>query len=560
MKTVTLLFFTILFTISISAQSTLDCSECHVAIVNMWNGGNHGTTQIDVADELAGERAGETPDEVINGSDPEDCISCHGALAVTANEGMTEPEALAYFFSTEGGIFTANTQALNTEQWPNVACVTCHNVPDNHPVAMPTFALYDSRNAAYTEMNTTSELCGQCHGSLHFAGTDHLRQDAWASSKHGHGGLADVGKELTENVGLTPDEVIADENCIACHASTAVLVNGGMSEGEALGYFFTTTNGVITEETAPQNMDMWPEVACITCHNPHQAGGIAYFNSSTASFDEMASSDQLCGQCHGNLRFPNTDHLSYNIVQGTGGVDVPDQKTMPGIKCIDCHMVEGTEDSQSAMFAGHLWKVFVEEDGSVTTSCNRADCHPDMSVADAVTAVELFQNEFADLFATAEVKLTEAEEFMVGENNPVKLQKLADAQTNFALAEGDESGGVHNHNYGMALLNDVIDKVEFIVTGIDDSPAIIKEFALFQNYPNPFNPSTIIKYQIFKSSKVTIEVFDILGKKITTPVDKYQTTGSYQIKFEASNMPAGVYFYRMKAGAFESAKKLILLK
>ncbi len=556
-----LLLFTVLFPLSISAQSTMDCSLCHGAIVDTWNTGHHGATQLDVADELAGERAGETPDEVINGSDPEDCIACHGALAVTINGGMSEPDALAYFFSTDGGVFTANTQAMNSDQWPNVACVTCHNTPEDHPATMPTFALYDSRNAGYTEMTTTSELCGQCHGSLRFEGTDHLREDAWASSKHGHGGQTDVGEELTENAGLTPDEVIADENCIACHASTAVLVNGGMTEGEALGYFFTTTDGLITENTEPQNMETWPEVACVACHDPHQAGGIAYFNSSTASFDAVSSSDELCGQCHGSIRFPDTDHLSYNVMEGTGGVDVPDQQTMPGITCIDCHMIEGPEDSQSAMFAGHSWKVFVEEeDGSITTSCNRSDCHADMSVDEATATVEAFQNEYNNLFTTAEEKLTEAEEFMQGNTDPVKLQKLEDAQTNFTLAEGDESGGVHNHNYIIALLIDVIDKAEFIVTGIDDNSAIIKEFALFQNYPNPFNPTTIIKYQIPKSEKVTIEVFDVLGNKITTLVNKYQSSGAYQTQFDASNVPAGVYFYRMKAGSFVSAKKLVLLK
>ncbi|NOX17839.1 MAG: T9SS type A sorting domain-containing protein [Chlorobi bacterium] len=562
MKTLSLLlFFTLVFSLSVSAQSTLDCSLCHSAIVNTWSAGNHGATQLDVADELAGERAGETPDEVINGSDPENCIACHGATAITANGGMSEAEALAYFFSTDGGVFTANTQALNEDQWPNVACVTCHNVPEDHPASMPTFALFDSRNAAYTEMTTTSELCGQCHGSLRFEGTDHLRQDAWASSKHGQGGQADVGEEITENVGLTPDEVIADENCIACHASTAVLENGGMTEGEALGYFFTTTDGVITENTVPQNTETWPEVACIACHNPHQAGGIAYFNSATASYDEVSSADQLCGQCHGNIRFPETDHLSYNVMEGTGGVDVPDQKTMPGITCIDCHMVEGPEDSRTAMLAGHSWKVFVaEENGSMTTSCNSENCHPDMSVETAATTVQGFQSEYQNLFATADEKLSAADEFMVGNDDPVKLQMLADAHSNFALAEGDESGGVHNHNYTKALLNDVISKSEFIVTGIDDNPAEIKEFALFQNYPNPFNPTTVIKYQIPKSSKVTIEVFDVLGNKVTTLVNKYQAAGAYQTQFNASNIPAGVYFYRMQAGAFESAKKLILLK
>ncbi len=569
MKKIPLLFFMILLTVPLLAQSKLDCKTCHSAIVSLWQSGKHGTTQADVASELAAERAGQTPNDVINGSDAENCIACHGALAVTANGGMSETDALAYFFSTDtNGAFSANTQALNTDEWPNVACVTCHNVPSDHPVTMPTFAIYDSRSASYTEVSSISKLCGQCHGSLRFPGTDHLREDAWASSKHGHGGQADVGQELTENAGLTPAQVINNEDCIACHAPTSVLMNGGMTEAEALSYFFTTTDSLITSSTAPQNTDKWPEVSCIACHDPHQAGGVSYFNSSTAKYEAMSTPDQLCGQCHGNLRFPDTDHLSYNIAQGTGGVGVSDTKTMPGVTCIDCHMVEGPENSRSSMYAGHSWKVFVtEEDGSITTSCNKEGCHPSMDAGTAMAKVESFQKEYAYLDSVANDKIAKAEAYMTTHNDPTKKQKLKDAQFNLAFAEGDESGGVHNHNYTKALLNKAIENADYILTGVENTPAIVKNFALYQNYPNPFgdapngiNPVTNIKYEIPKSTKVTIEVFDILGNKIATLFNGYLSAGVYHTHFNASNIPAGVYFYRMKAGNFEMAKKLVLLK
>lgn len=558
MKILLLSIFGLLISLPLSAQSTLDCSNCHSDIVNQWNAGPHSATQLDVADELAGERSGQTPDEVINGADAENCIACHGATAITANGGMTETQALSYFFSTNNGIFTSNTQALNTNEWPHVACVTCHDVPSDHPTTMPTFAIYDSRNAAYTSISSTSKLCGQCHGSLRFAGTDHLREDAWLSSKHGHGGQDDVVSELTENDGLTPDEVIADENCIACHASTSVLLNGGMTEAEALSYFFTTTDGKITSTTTTQNTDMWTEVACIACHNPHKPDDISYFNSATKDYEVMSSSEELCGQCHGNLRFPDTDHLSYNIEQGTGAIGVADQVTMTGITCVDCHMHSGEEDTKSAMFGGHSWGVFVtEEDSSVSSSCTA--CHTYMNANTALSNIQGMQDEFANLDSIANENIAAAEAFLAGSSDSAKIHMLEDAQFNLAFAEGDESGGVHNHNYTTALLNDVIEKSS-IITGVNDNLPIIKEFALYQNYPNPFNPTSTISYSIPVNADVNLTVYDLLGNKIITLVNKPQTTGTYRTVFDASDLSSGVYFYKITAGKFVATKKLLLLK
>jgi len=89
---------------------------------------------------------------------------------------------------------------------------------------------------------------------------------------------------------------------------------------------------------------------------------------------------------------------------------------------------------------------------------------------------------------------------------------------------------------------------------------IVNQYALLQNYPNPFNPSTTISYQIPKKEFVVLKVYDILGKEIKTLVSGYMTAGVHEVKFDASNLPSGTYFYRVTAGKFTSDKKMVLIK
>ena len=98
-------------------------------------------------------------------------------------------------------------------------------------------------------------------------------------------------------------------------------------------------------------------------------------------------------------------------------------------------------------------------------------------------------------------------------------------------------------------------------TGIDNpSNEIPAEFALYQNYPNPFNPSTTIHYTLPEISDVTINIYDILGRMVTTLVHEKQPAGHYQIVWTAGDKPSGLYFIQMKAGDFVATKKMVLLK
>ncbi|MGQ9644553.1 MAG: T9SS type A sorting domain-containing protein, partial [Ignavibacterium sp.] len=95
-------------------------------------------------------------------------------------------------------------------------------------------------------------------------------------------------------------------------------------------------------------------------------------------------------------------------------------------------------------------------------------------------------------------------------------------------------------------------------------------FHLYQNYPNPFNPYTKIRYSIpdviaspngtKQSANVTLKVYDVLGNEVATLVDEFKSAGNYEVKFDATNLSSGTYFYRITAGEFSETKKLILIK
>ncbi len=447
--------------------SPTDCKACHSAVFSDWQSGAHANTQADVDKELASDRSGQTPNDVIHGQDAEDCIACHGPTAVSLPGITSETAALAQFFSTTGGKFTAGTKPLDAADWPQIDCQTCHKVADGHQTAALSFGLFDSQTDSFVPLDDSSKVCGQCHGSLLIPGTDHQTYNAWASSKHA-ATQADVAKELgSDRSGQTADDVINGqdaENCIACHAPTAVLANGGMTEAQALAYFFTSADGKFTADTAVANSAAWPNVSCTSCHDPHNPGTPAYFNSATKQYQPMKTSSELCGQCHGNLRFPDTDHLSYNINAGTGGMGVPDQQMTPNVACTDCHMYNsGVDGSNSAAFGGHSWAITVKEaDGATTTSCTK--CHSDWDTAKSDATIKQMQAEFTAQDAKAQSVVDKAVKAMTGVSNPDLEAKLKEAQFNVGYADSDESGGFHNHTYLMALLNDAIQQAQAILT------------------------------------------------------------------------------------------------
>jgi hypothetical protein len=111
------------------------------------------------------------------------------------------------------------------------------------------------------------------------------------------------------------------------------------------------------------------------------------------------------------------------------------------------------------------------------------------------------------------------------------------------------------------------DRYGMTMTGVGPSGSkdIAETFSLYQNYPNPFNPSTVINFSIGNKGNVRLEVFDVLGRLVTTLVNQEMQAGSYRVVWEGNDrdgakVSSGIYFYRIRAGSFTASKKMLMLK
>jgi hypothetical protein len=118
-------------------------------------------------------------------------------------------------------------------------------------------------------------------------------------------------------------------------------------------------------------------------------------------------------------------------------------------------------------------------------------------------------------------------------------------------------------NYGSGFhldsVNFILDTAK-LVNIVKIENVIPENFTLYQNFPNPFNPSTVIRYSLRVNGIVTLKVFDLLGREVTTLVNEKQNPGTYSVEFNASSLSSGVYFYQLNAAGFTDAKRMLLIK
>ena len=86
------------------------------------------------------------------------------------------------------------------------------------------------------------------------------------------------------------------------------------------------------------------------------------------------------------------------------------------------------------------------------------------------------------------------------------------------------------------------------------------DYRLYQNYPNPFNPSTIIGFKLNTSGYVSLKVYNLVGNVVANLIGEYKQQGNYEVEFDASNLTAGVYLYKLQINDFSSVKRMTLIK
>ncbi len=117
----------------------------------------------------------------------------------------------------------------------------------------------------------------------------------------------------------------------------------------------------------------------------------------------------------------------------------------------------------------------------------------------------------------------------------------------------------HGSLNGSSFWFDKIEIVDINVVNVKE-PIILDKYSLEQNFPNPFNPTTTIAYSIPTQSNVTLRVFDVLGREVSTIVNREQPQGFYEILYDASILTSGIYYFKLQSGGFVDTKKMIFLK
>ncbi|RPH37627.1 T9SS C-terminal target domain-containing protein [bacterium] len=135
------------------------------------------------------------------------------------------------------------------------------------------------------------------------------------------------------------------------------------------------------------------------------------------------------------------------------------------------------------------------------------------------------------------------QEYAYTDNDPVTGSAL------YRLRQIDLDGSVH---YSESIMAEM-------VAGAPGAARPVS-FALEQNYPNPVNPSTAINYRLPVTAQVKLVVYDLLGREVAVLVDDQKAPGTHQVEWKASGLASGVYLYRMQAGNFVEAKRLVVLK
>ena len=559
------------------------CSAgCHAAIVTDWQATGHAnwfkngvTGNLENSSDPAG---------LNRGTYGPNCIKCHttgweptvnnGNFGFLAHQGSPAWDT-SWYKGLPGSYFiTKDTQGIwsqlsaSQQAVANIGCESCHGPGGNHNT--------EDRYGDVTKISKSLDagVCNQCHD---------------APTHHNIGGNFNASAHAT----LTASSAEAsNKSCWPCHNGSAFVVDSWRHNWSKKPSQADTLAGD----------PGFASISCASCHDPHSTANPNQLRY--VSVDSLyngykitkGGKGQLCMNCHRSRssvaksvttkapkygyagRFGGHHSVQADLLFGQNGYNYGGKVTStPSIHvnvtenaCVTCHMQDrnGQPNHEFAMDSAGV-KDFVgicnQCHSEVTSSFDQKMASQDY---DGNGKIEPFITEINGLMAKLKAKLPQdsfgnvissAADTMKIYNRPDLVQGI----WNYNLITEDRSNGIHNPAYTVALLQASIGSITTSVEQTDE--AVPSAFKLNQNYPNPFNPTTIISFALPHRAAVRLDVYDMLGKLVTTLYNGSREAGNWNVEWNGTDkngqhISSGVYFYRLQAGSFNAVKKMIMLK
>ncbi len=459
----------------------------------------------------------------------------------------------------------AENNAYNSvEGVATIGCESCHGPAKDH--------LSDPTNPVKIAVSLDAGVCAPCHD----APAKHQLYSIWEKSTHSNLETSIHGAERT--------------SCYPCHSGGAFVKFA--KNPTAPGYN-------LAEDMENHSIN------CSTCHDPHnpENKGLRMLNydklrTGIAIPADKGGYGKLCINCHqartvsetvvknqekkfGDRFYPHYSPQA-DVFFGVNGIEyglpIKGMTTHANLDngCVTCHMSDVTNGP--SLHSNHQMRMTDDNGEDIVTSCQTCHGSKITSFGDVGKGSKDYdmdgdwnegvQKEVQDMMdqlyellpknAMGEVP-TMAVDSMVVKNHP-NYPHVLKAMYNYQIVAHDFSNGVHNTDYTVALLRASLNQLTGVELTEGLETIIPQEYALEQNYPNPFNPSTTIRFSIPTSGNVTLKVYDIVGKEVATLHQGELAAGTYNFKWNASNMASGIYFYKLSSDNFNQVKKMVLMK
>jgi hypothetical protein len=453
----------------------------------------------------------------------------------------TTGTARGIFKSTDGGDTWTNVYSTGTSNYLDISCDSLNNIyvaNVSNGIIISTdggqnFTTVPASTFGGNNVNTVA--CGK-NGHIFVGATN---GGVWRSTNFG-ASFTNTGAQTYTIVSFAVDKLNADR--IYAGASSASL-NG----------FFISTDGGATFGTSTLSVNVWQilqtnsnELFVATTSSPYT------FNKSTdGGLNWTAAGTQPAA-----MRGAALDMIDDIYISGNGGVfkstnggatftnhnlTFSSNKILQyGIKMMAC--VVGTAN-------GGVW-VFTDSSFiPVELSSFNAQKDNGNVQLNWTTATELNNSGFEILRSTQNDNKWATIGFVPGFGTTTETHS-------YSFIDADAENGVYYYRLKQIDFDGSYEYSKIVEVDI----AQPFKFTLEQNYPNPFNPSTKIKYEIPVGGFVRLKVYDVLGNEITTLVQEEKSVGTYEIQFDASEIPSGIYFYKLSAGSFTQTNKMVLTK